>query len=210
MPFGFRRFSPAPPDTAGRSPINTSPMPFGFRRFSPVDPGGGNHGRLGSVTNAFRLPPLFSLKVESQYKSGKPTSPMPFGFRRFSPWPHWPTVRRQGEGHQCLSASAAFLPGKAHGNSSLLSLSPMPFGFRRFSPGVMRKIQHDVQFVTNAFRLPPLFSQQRHGSTRRSRDFRSPMPFGFRRFSPVVPIPWGHVEKRPSPMPFGFRRFSPG
>jgi len=60
---------------------------------------------------------------------------MPFGFRRFSPDKLASKIAAFESGHQCLSASAAFLPVSGFGRVRL------------------------VGNVTNAFRLPPLFSQ---------------------------------------------------
>jgi len=85
-------------------------MPFGFRRFSPRRLRWTLPSFAKKVTNAFRLPPLFSqqAKLNESVKSIC---------------------------HQCLSASAAFLPGEQQPVPiKFYLLSPMPFGFRRFSP----------------------------------------------------------------------------
>ena len=116
--------------------MNTSPMPFGFRRFSPPGPPSESADSPSRVTNAFRLPPLFSHAA------------------------HGSIVYEETCRHQCLSASAAFLPWRAHSGYRSARLA-VTNAFRLpplFSPDVHRRHCGGTVMVTNAFRLPPLFS----------------------------------------------------
>jgi len=135
MPFGFRRFSPESQAFLARIAGNTSPMPFGFRRFSPAGMSAEDAIKKYGVTNAFRLPPLFSLMSFS--KTSRTGSNVTNAFRLP------PLFSRQ---LQPVKHRRAFA-------------SPMPFGFRRFSPPSLLSALAELELlVTNAFRLPPLFS----------------------------------------------------
>ena len=185
MPFGFRRFSPITRASGIQSPTSSHQCLSASAAFLPKRYTPRTAQSYMMVTNAFRLPPLFSRDVPSVRCRARCSVTNAFRLPPlFSQEIAVDTALFCQEGHQCLSASAAFLPTGQAQRECEEYLSPMPFGFRRFSPGRAAACPDQVlSVVTNAFRLPPLFSPSAKLKCA-NLSLESPMPFGFRRFSP--------------------------